>query len=684
MSYFAGLGYVTRRTEADILFLPFVNHPVMNMRTRLLSIFSFFLLFIGSDVMAQQGLRASAPATGIGRAANAETISAIGRHLEQVLNTKDNRLPESIAIPGAVFIGVSTKYHVQTNHGGLHNIQVDPLNPQRIHAVVMAAPNIGVADTVGGAYPTRNIFYVFSNDGGVTWSAPKAISSVRAGFPDMILYKRGANYVPIIGAHRYAAASATDFICALYVEMGDPGAGNFKETLTDRKATVTTGLRDILWPSIAVSPDNQTVYMAASLNETNAEQHDGKFTFYPSEIGSFTLDATGSATWNGWKTGPNGPGGTEGRTSGGEYVLRVSPTGKLGLAWDNYDFNTPDLGLYFAESKDAGATWVSNYQPIWSTLSTSNTAGFFLRPGFGLDMFYDGEKVKLITGLWEDQEKTSGDLYMPNSGGIGYWDGDTNTATMHVNVLLSKTWPGTVDTGRSPIWQAPSTGTFEPQGVVSIQFPTIARSSTPGKWGVFFQAWQNDLEQVNDTLIYPYSGIYEMHTGDNGTSWTPSAGVLTNDASTVVHYDYRFPEVSSYNPPTGSNFGYNILFAADTAAGLWENAGYPGWDEVGWYYRSLGNLKVDQILPTTFTMAQNYPNPFNPSTTIKFTLAKTSNVELTVSDVLGRVVATLLNGQISAGSHYVKFDASMLTSGVYSYTMKANGQSFTQRMVLSK
>jgi len=638
--------------------------------------------------MAQQSLRASAPAPTIRRETSAETVSGIASHLEKVLNMKDNRLPESISITGASFIGISTKYHVQTNHGGLHNIQVDPSNAQRIHAVVMSVPNVTTADTAGGVYPNRNIFYVFSNDGGLTWSAPKAVSTVRAGFPDMILYKRGANYVPIIAAHRYVNAGSKDFVCGLYVEQGNPGDGNFKETLADRNATVIAAQRDILWPSIAVSPDNQTVYMAASLNQTTAEMNSANKPWYPLEIGSFTLDATGSATWNGWKSGPNGPNHTEGFTSAGEYVLRVSPSGKLGVAWDNYDFATPDLGLYFAESKDAGATWVSTYKPIWYTQDSSATSGtgtttttVYLRPGNGLDMFYDGETIKLITAISEDAELTSNDVYVPNSGALGYWDGDTS-ANRHITILLSRTWPA-LDTGSFPLWNTPSSSTFEPQGRTTVQFPTIARSNSSGKWSVLFQGWQKDLEQVNDTLIYPYSGIYEMHTVDNGASWTQAAGVLTNDNS-PIHFDYRFPEVSSYNPTSGSNAGYNILFAADTAAGIWENSGFPGWDEIGWYFKSVGSLSVNQILPTTFTVAQNYPNPFNPSTTIKFTLAKTSNVELTVTDVLGRVVATPLNGQISAGPHAVKFDGGTLASGVYSYTMKANGQSFTQRMVLSK
>ncbi len=669
---------VLPRTSAKAckIFYPFSNHPETNMRTRLLTIVGLCLIFCVSSLNAQSRTTAGAPAFA-SKAASESTSNAESR-LEEFFNGKSNRLPASVVIPNSTFVGVSTKYHTQTNRGALHNIQVDPSNPSNIHAVIMAAPNVTDADTVGGSYPSRNIFYTFSHDAGVTWSTPKAVSSIRAGFPDMLLYKRGSNYVPVIGAHRYVSASSKDFISALYVEMGNPGDGNFKETLADRNATVVMGARDILWPSIAISPDNQTVYMAASLNPSTTDKN-----WYPMEIGSFTLDATGSATWNGWKNGPNGPIGTEGQTSAGEYVLRVSPSGKLGVAWDNYDVADQDLGLYFAESKDAGVTWVSNYQPIWKTLDLSSTAtdgtNVFLQPTNGLDMFYDGESVKLVTAMMQDAELSSNNVYLPNSGGIAFWNGDTNS---QATFLLSRIWTGSLDTGSFPLW---NTGLFEPQGTVGVVYPTIGRSTIPGKWSVFYQGWQNDLEQVNDTLIYPYSGIYEMRTTDNGATWSKNAPVLENNADgTGLKVDYRFPEVSTFNPTVAENFAYNMMYAADTAAGLFENAGFPGFDEVGWYYKPILTAGVAQSQPTSFSLAQNYPNPFNPSTTIKFNLVKSANVELTVTDVLGRTVATLLNKQVAAGQHSVKFDATSISSGVYSYTMKANGQSYTQRMVLSK
>lgn len=79
-----------------------------------------------------------------------------------------------------------------------------------------------------------------------------------------------------------------------------------------------------------------------------------------------------------------------------------------------------------------------------------------------------------------------------------------------------------------------------------------------------------------------------------------------------------------------------------------------------------------------------YPNPFNPSTMIDYELSVSGNVRMAVYDVLGRQVAVLLNGEMSAGRHQVNFDASNLASGIYLYRLEAGGRVFTRRLTLLK
>ena len=91
---------------------------------------------------------------------------------------------------------------------------------------------------------------------------------------------------------------------------------------------------------------------------------------------------------------------------------------------------------------------------------------------------------------------------------------------------------------------------------------------------------------------------------------------------------------------------------------------------------------------------QNYPNPFNPATTIEFTVgpagppapggmsAATTQVKLSVFDLLGREVAVLADGHMPPGKYAVRFEAGALASGVYLYSLQTNRMALSRRLLL--
>jgi hypothetical protein len=89
-------------------------------------------------------------------------------------------------------------------------------------------------------------------------------------------------------------------------------------------------------------------------------------------------------------------------------------------------------------------------------------------------------------------------------------------------------------------------------------------------------------------------------------------------------------------------------------------------------------------IPTQYELSQNYPNPFNPETKIEFALPMSAKVKLSVYNVLGQVVVTLVDGQMEAGFHGVTFDGHDLSSGVYFYRLEAGDYSATRQMVFMK
>ncbi len=87
-------------------------------------------------------------------------------------------------------------------------------------------------------------------------------------------------------------------------------------------------------------------------------------------------------------------------------------------------------------------------------------------------------------------------------------------------------------------------------------------------------------------------------------------------------------------------------------------------------------------LPVDVTLSQNYPNPFNPATTVTYTLDRAGPIRLTVYDMTGRRVSTLVDGVRPAGHHEVRFSADGLPTGTYVYRLEVNGQPITRTMTL--
>lgn len=95
-------------------------------------------------------------------------------------------------------------------------------------------------------------------------------------------------------------------------------------------------------------------------------------------------------------------------------------------------------------------------------------------------------------------------------------------------------------------------------------------------------------------------------------------------------------------------------------------------------------VKEPDVLPTTFDLHQNYPNPFNPTTTIRFDIARTARVVLSLYSILGQEISRMVDGELSPGSYTVMLDARSLASGVYLYRLNAGDFSSVKKLVLAK
>jgi photosystem II stability/assembly factor-like uncharacterized protein len=123
-----------------------------------------------------------------------------------------------------------------------------------------------------------------------------------------------------------------------------------------------------------------------------------------------------------------------------------------------------------------------------------------------------------------------------------------------------------------------------------------------------------------------------------------------------------------------SNIG-TIAFPSDSIG--WGNPAAP--DNAVYTYvgpRLITSVERGTVAPGSFLLAQNYPNPFNPVTTITYELPGSSDVRLSVFDVLGREVSVLVDERMEAGAHVIRFDGSTFASGVYLYRLQARPLDF--------
>jgi len=672
-------------------------------------VFFIALYIIPFSLQAQTKYTVAHKTSSVGGLGQAGIFNESSLHVSPNSLQEDGNFPSAplsplISVPGATTIGITGKWFTQ-GFRGLHNIQVDPDNPMRIHAVIMNATGVVAADTTtANFFPTRNCYYIYSADGGATWTTPKKLALTRSGYPDMILYKRGGNYVPIIADHHFTSASVVDLFCSVYVETGNPGDGNFKSADCDR-STFNGSTFDIIWPSIAVSNDGKTLYIIATVSTMLVAQIDHI------QFGTFSLAADGTpSSWSGWQQGPT-PNDLPGLATGGYYTMRTSTKGTIGILWQNDDVTTPDLGIYFSESKDGGKTWADATNVFASVLSTlaepvDNPGAYYLRAGIneGLDFYYDQEVATAVfEGYFTQTNTGTGAVndYFPSSGTLMYW----RQGMTLPSILISRF--SNFQDASSSLGPAINDGSFlsndsaisvDPQEP-NLVYPTIARTSAPGIWSIYFEAWVNNdsamynalaSDHTTDTTVeLPFHSIYRISTTDDGATWQDPVAVETNDMSQPAskHLDYRFPEVSSWNPIASSAVQNNILFSADTAAGNWFVGLDPGFDNVSWFFTKdqlTVNSVRDNSVSGSISVNQNYPNPFIVSTTIPLIMKNDDVVTLSVTDILGREVAIAYHGRLSPGEHQIPFNAPNLGAGIYTYTLKTSTGSVSRTMSLVK
>jgi hypothetical protein len=539
----------------------------------------------------------------------------------------------------------------------------------------MASP-----DTEDG-FPNRNAWYYYAADG-TNLMKIGVVSATRSGYPNVGVLPESmgfGNGAAMIGIHSGDQPSGL-LTTALYHDAFE-GLGAFSPHF-DNMQDDFGETEQIIWPKIAVNPVDGGVTVAANgfINQSGPQ-----YTSYLAPD-SVTMGGNLYAWYNltpdlePFVGGPEWP--SAGANEDGMVAIVANDIGGDMRIWESPsgDFSSGDWTM----------TNVTNFDnSLLDTVDFTgggevDTSKIDFRPWHTADFIYDLNGVPHI--VWAEGlaavDLATGDpaLFAGITGyslhyRIRHWDNVTGLSTVY------KSQRGTQDTVLTPVNTLPTS------------LPTIGVSDDNTKLYVVFQEMRDEWRD-DAPVDFGFGELFTVTATNGDTNWTAHEDVV--NVSNEPLMDDRYPSVARINPggkvhlfyvsdPEGNNAAF---FQGEPAPLTYAYMMYNAFDPAG------SGIEDDEPqsppVPMVTGLAQNYPNPFNPQTTIRYTLNADSNVRLTIHNVRGEVVATLVSGNEKAGDHAVAWDGkntngARVSSGVYFYRLSlGDGQSMTRKMVLLK
>jgi hypothetical protein len=334
------------------------------------------------------------------------------------------------------------------------------------------------------------------------------------------------------------------------------------------------------------------------------------------------------------------------REGGGILIAFSAPTVRYNLIMNNEAANTSGVS-----SAGGGGIRAGDGNPkILNNFITTNNG----RYGAGIVLNFTGTVMKnnVLANNYGGQDFGGGGLWM-NGNGSSPLIIENNTIAKNKTVAVY-IWGGTSLMRNNIIW-ADSTVSAA-QIAVRSGGPAVTYSLVLG--GRSGTGNINNNPQFADSAFHLGNTSLCIDGGDTsskyndrennvspGNAWSPSHGTLRND-------------MGAY--------------------------GGPGAAELPNVSLSTGVSSSGSFRPSGFRLEQNYPNPFNPSTTISYTIPERSFVSLTMYDVSGRKIASLVNDNRDAGQYQIQFNGNSLSSGIYFFRLQTNELIDVKKSILLK
>ena len=271
----------------------------------------------------------------------------------------------------------------------------------------------------------------------------------------------------------------------------------------------------------------------------------------------------------------------------------------------------------------------------------------------------------------------NGGLFKSTNNGLNWTQTNfPNMSVYSITTFGNNIFAGTYGSG---VLLSTNNGTLWTQTSLNIQSVT---SLTANENNIYAGTWgfggMGVYRTTNNGTNWPQIGLNNIGIfgitvlGNNITVGTDMGFYLsTNNGTSWIDKNDGFTVIPSVSPIIVTN---NYIFIGTGGESVWRRP----------LSELIGIQNISTEFPSKYSLSQNYPNPFNPTTNVKFSIIKSEQVELIVYDIQGREVQTLVNERLQPGTYEVRFDGSMLNSGVYFYRLIAGEFSETKRMLLIK
>ena len=260
-------------------------------------------------------------------------------------------------------------------------------------------------------------------------------------------------------------------------------------------------------------------------------------------------------------------------------------------------------------------------------------------------------------------------------------DGYSEIYTTHPNLSFSKDDPDVV-------W-----------AVINMAEAGDYTSETVAENATSCAGWDSFIPTAADLTNWSLD-IWVAKSIDGGMTWSDPVNA-TNTSGDFSNGAYDGPEEMYPHTPAFSDSD-NVYIMYQVPNWAWNEIGDPtGPDFMNHVYVGFAGEDLDLaisdnnsndndiILPNNFELTQNYPNPFNPSTTIDFSVPNLSDVNISVYDINGRLVKTLMNNTLTSGTYSVVWNGddvngNSVSAGIYMYSLISGDISITNKMILVK